>query len=138
MRLSFTVLSLSTLLLLNSCIALSIGTERKPSRIEAKGLGSAYAAIPGIEPFEGNIAQIGLFQDSARDGEWASVDIWPIGGVGVGFVGARIKLFIFEIGAGVFGYQPEPLAPKEECCTPPPDQEKKSEVKATPNSTTQN
>lgn len=138
MRLSLIVLSLFALSLLNSCISLRIGTEEKPSRIEAKGLGSAYAAIPGIEKFDGNIARIGLFEDTARDGEWASVDIWPIGGVGVGFVGARVKLFIFEIGAGIFGYQPQPLAPKEECCTPPPAPEKKNEVKATPNSTTQN
>lgn len=112
------VLLLMSVFCLVSCFSLSIGTKKDPSRIQMKGLASAYASADWIEPYDGTVMRAGIFSESDRDGEWASVDIWPLGGVGVGLVGARVRLLFFEIGAGVLAYKPQPRNSKESNAQP--------------------
>lgn len=109
------LLSLSLLpALLASCLSIQLGTEDRPSRLEMDGLASGYATIEAFPKYDGNILKAGIFQESARDGEWASIDIWPLGGVGVGLIGARVRVLFFEIGLGVLAYTPtRPPAPPE-------------------------
>lgn len=101
------LLSLSLLpALLASCLSIQLGTEDRPSRLEMDGLASGYATIEAFPKYDGTILKAGIFQESARDGEWASIDIWPLGGVGVGLIGARVRVLFFEIGLGVLAYTP--------------------------------
>ncbi|MBN2684227.1 MAG: hypothetical protein JXR40_03010 [Pontiellaceae bacterium] len=85
----------------------SISGDKSPVRVKSSGLVHSYAACNGIRPYDGTVLDAGIFGDN-RWGEIASLDVWPIGGVWVSFIGARIKLLPFELGAGVFGYDPEP------------------------------
>ncbi|MBN1518415.1 hypothetical protein JXA32_17770 [Candidatus Sumerlaeota bacterium] len=68
----------------------------------------SYMAGNGIRPYDGMILEAGVISDDDRWGDIVSLDIWPIGGVGVSFIGAKVKLLPFEIGFGVLGYDPEP------------------------------
>lgn len=104
--------------MLASCLSVQLGTEDRPSRLQMDGLASGYATIEAFPKYDGNILKAGLFQESARDGEWASIDIWPLGGIGVGFIGARVRVLFFEVGLGVLAYTP----------TRPPRQAEKVEV----------
>lgn len=92
----------------------SVSGDKSPVRVKSSGIVHSYAACNGIRPYDGTIVDAGIFDDN-RWGEIASLDVWPIGGVGVSFIGARIKLLPFELGAGIFGYDPEPeVYPKKE------------------------
>lgn len=95
---------------LSGCLSLSIGTQEKESAIHMDGLASGYAGFYPISKYNGTILKAGIFEESARDGEWASLDIWPLGGVGVGLLGARVRVLFLEVGAGVLAYTPR--APK--------------------------
>ncbi|MBN2703829.1 MAG: hypothetical protein JXR23_06420 [Pontiellaceae bacterium] len=85
----------------------SISGDKSPVRVKSSGLVHSYAACNGIRPYDGTLLDAGIFDDN-RWGEIVSLDIWPIGGMGMSFIGARIKLLPFELGAGILGYDPEP------------------------------
>jgi len=35
--------------------------------------------------------------------------LWPLGGIGIGFVGARVKILPIEFALGVLGYDATPV-----------------------------
>ena len=90
------------------CASLTVGT---PPRQESKGVFKGYMVYNGFRPYDGKILEAGVLSKNDRWGDIVSLDLWPIGGVGVSwvsFVGAKIKLLPFEIGFGVLGHYPEP------------------------------
>lgn len=101
--LSVALLALS----LPSCIGVSVGTDDEEF-FRIKGLGTAYAALPGIDDYDGKIVKIGLLGRSPGGGQLAGVEIWPLLKVGVGFVGAQVRVLPLELGAGVLFYHPSP------------------------------
>ena len=102
------------LLIAPSCISFRLTADQQPS-VKMRGLGTAYAGVSGIDEWDGNLIRLGLFQGTARAGEFFSLDIWPFGGVGVGVVGARVRVLPFEVGAGALLYHPRlPHRPEKE------------------------
>lgn len=77
-----------------------------------RGLGGSAYAVAGSDVFhrldDSNYLSAGIFKSAARKGEWASVDVWPLFGVGVGLAGARVQVLPFEVGLGVLAYKPSP------------------------------
>lgn len=94
-------------LALPSCIGVSVGTDDEEF-FRIKGLGTAYAALPGIDDYDGKIVKIGLLGRSPGGGQLAGIEIWPLLKVGVGFVGAQVRVLPLELGAGVLFYHPSP------------------------------
>ncbi|MHC4513394.1 MAG: hypothetical protein ACYTGW_03340 [Planctomycetota bacterium] len=95
---------LALLLLTPSCI-FRVSAEDDPS-LKMSGFGTAYAGYSGFDEWDGSLIQLGLLGGSGRAGEFFSLDIWPLGGVGVGLAGARVRVLPLEIGAGVLFYHP--------------------------------
>ncbi len=98
-------LLLGLLLLTPSCISFRLSAEDDP-QIRASGLGTAYVGYTGFDEWDGNIIKLGLFGGDGRAGEFFSLDIWPLGGVGLGVAGARVRVLPFEVGAGALLYHP--------------------------------
>ncbi len=107
-------LLLGLLLLTPSCISFRLSAEDDPS-IRASGIGTAYAGYSGFDKWDGTIIKLGLFGGEGRSGEFFSLDIWPLGGVGLGVAGARVRVLPFEVGAGALLYHPRlPKKPQPE------------------------
>ena len=90
------------------CVSVSVGTD-DDEFLRMRGLGTAYAAVPGIDDYDGKIIRIGLLSGAPDSGQLAGIDVWPLCSVGVGLVGARVRVLPFEIGAGVLFYTPQPI-----------------------------
>ena len=101
-------------MMLSGCVSMKVGMEKQPSRLQVEGIATGYAALSGIRPYDKTILKAGLFSETERDGEIASIDIWPLGGVGVGLAGGRIQLLSLDVGAGVLFYQPKPAKHSED------------------------
>ena len=91
------------------CIHVSAGFEEGPDRFEIDGPGVIYATADAWPRWNGNLLELGLFNQSERDGELVSLDLWPLFGVGVGVVGARVRVLMFEFGAATLFHDPLPL-----------------------------
>lgn len=88
------------------CIGVSVGTD-DDEFFRMRGLGTAYAAVPGIDDYDGKIIKLGLLSRSPAGAQLAGIDVWPLFSVGVGLVGARVRVLPLEVGAGVLFYEPK-------------------------------
>lgn len=87
---------------------LSVSGEKKPLQVSSSGVVDAYAACNGFRPYDGTILEAGVLDGDSRWGNLASLDVWPVGGLGISTIGARVKILPFELGFGILGYEPEP------------------------------
>ncbi len=110
----------------SGCLSVNVGTEKSgPGRVRMGGLVSGVADLNGISAYDGTLIRFGLLTNTPREGELVGLDIWPLAGVGVGFIGARVQLLPLQIGIGTLCYEPEaalnkPRAPEPEEPPPPP------------------
>ena len=102
------LLPLALLSLTPGCIGVSVGTD-DDEFFRMRGLGTAYAAVPGIDDYDGKIIKLGLLSRAPSGAQLAGIDVWPLFSVGIGLVGARVRVLPFEIGAGVLFYEPKPI-----------------------------
>ncbi len=65
--------------------------------------------------YDGNILDASFLGTGERKGELVMVDLWPFVGVGVGLVGARIRILPLEIGLGI-GFSAPSQATGDGCC----------------------
>lgn len=108
------LIHLSVFLLLGlistGCLSLNLGTDTSMPDYDFEGLGSAYASLTEIPPFDGTILEAHLIDDEQTDqDELVSLEIWPLGRIDVGLFGARLKLLPIELGAGTLFYAPLPM-----------------------------
>ena len=92
------------------CFSPGMKSTDDPVGLKYEGLGSAYVAFGPeiIGESDTRFIRGGLLGRATRPGEWVSLDVWPLFGVGVGLAGARIQLLPFEVGAGTLWYEPRP------------------------------
>jgi hypothetical protein len=95
---------------LTGCVSVRLGTGEEPPSFAVKGAGTAYAAMPGVTPYDGTILSFDLFRGGANSGELVSLHLWPIGGIDLGLLGIRAKFFPWEAGAGTLFYNPTTTA----------------------------
>lgn len=86
-----------------------MGTADGPKRLELTGAGTIYATHQAWRRWNGNVVEFGAFGGTERKGEFLSLDVWPLFGVGVGAIGARVRVLPIEIGFGTLFYEPLPL-----------------------------
>jgi hypothetical protein len=79
-----------------------------------EGLANGYATLSALHKYNGTILQFDLLSESLREGEIMSLDVWPLAGVSVGIVGARLRVLALEGGLGVIWYNPKPEAISKE------------------------
>jgi hypothetical protein len=91
--------------------SLKVGTrngEHSNTALRMRGLVNGYVSVDALRPYDGNILELGVLGASTRHGEIVSVDVWPLVGIGVGVVGVRTRVLVFETGIGVLFYDPKP------------------------------
>ena len=105
-----TLLFVGILSLTAGCFSPGVKSTSDPVGIKYEGLGSAYVAFGPeiIGESDTRFIRGGLLGSATRPGEWVSLDVWPLFGVGVGLAGARIQVLPFEVGAGILWYEPRP------------------------------
>ncbi|MBT3340052.1 MAG: hypothetical protein HOM34_06725 [Planctomycetes bacterium] len=103
--LAFFVLTLTP-----SCTVFTASTAASPPSLEIGGLVSAVVTVNGIRPYGNQVVRATMFDDEEPSGfgSLASLDVWPLGGVGFSVAGFRLKVLVFEIGVGTLGYSPQP------------------------------
>ena len=106
------LLSLCGLLSTSGCISFSIGTDRDPARVEVDGFADGYIRADALKPYDGTLLRFGLLTEAERHGEIFSLDVWPLFGVGIGLVGARVRILWVEAGLGNLFYRPRPATVK--------------------------
>lgn len=124
--------TLSLVFLLPGCISFKLSAEDDPS-LKASGLGSAYVGYTGFDEWDGTILRLGLLWGDGRAGEIFSFDVWPLGGIGIGLAGARVRVLPIELGAGALFYKPQ--LPKRHAAPPenlPPSGEPQGEPTQAP------
>jgi hypothetical protein len=93
------------------CVGVSVGTD-DDEFFRVRGLGTAYAALPGIDDYDGKILRVGLLARAPAGAQLAGIELWPLLSVGVGLVGARVRVLPVEVGAGALFYEPKPIRRK--------------------------
>lgn len=100
-----TLVVFALLFLVPGCISFRLSAEDDPS-LKYSGLGTAYAGYSGFDEWDGDLIKLGLLGGQGRAGEIFSLDIWPLGGVGIGLAGARVRVLPIELGVGALFYSP--------------------------------
>lgn len=105
-RFASLLIVLGAVAMLAGC-AVRLGKGDEPPRFEWAGLGSVYVGASGIRPYDdGSILRADVLKFD-RGGEIVSLEVWPVFGLGIGLVGARVQVLAVEAAAGVILYHPE-------------------------------
>ncbi|MCE5229110.1 hypothetical protein LLG95_05890 [bacterium] len=113
-----TLITLLLMTFLAGCASVEVGTGTQRHRSSNWCDINLALTFPAFDNYDGHIFRASLLD--CDEGELASVDVWPIASCGIGFVGARAKLFPVEVGFGFLGYDPKPTLPEPKC-KPKPD-----------------
>lgn len=114
MRIANMFVLLTAMVMLSGCVSFRIGTDTAPPAFKLSLPGSAYADYPGVPKYDGTIMRASLFRGGEYSGELFSLNIWPIGGIDLGLIGARLNLLGGEVGLGTLFYAPEPIKMESE------------------------
>lgn len=102
------VIPIVACVLLSGCASFTVGTDKNPPRIKSEGVANGYLCYNGFRKYDGKIIEASVLSDNDRWGDIFSLEIWPVGGMGISLVGTRVKILPFELGLGVLGYEPKP------------------------------
>lgn len=111
---------LSAVLLFSGCVSLRVGGGPDAEASVAAGLVNGYVSANAIRPYDGDILTLGILPGYGATGELASIDVWPLAGVGIGFLGARAHVLMLEASLGILFYHPRPWGPPAPPPPPPP------------------
>lgn len=98
------------------CIRFKAGVYPESYKPDFRGWINGYATHKEMRGYDGTILKLSTFDDTERPGELLSVDLWPLAGIGIGPLGARVRILPFGFGFGTIAYDPTPqpqTAPKK-------------------------
>jgi len=99
------LLTLCLALCLSSCVSLRIGPDEDFLRM--RGLVRVNGTLNGLDDWDGHTwLDFGLFTNTDGRAEITSLELGPLAAVGVGLIGARVRLLGLEIGIGTLFYDP--------------------------------
>ena len=102
------------LVLSGGCIRLKAGFYPESYKADFQGWFKGYASYKEMPKWDGALLKIATFDDSERPGELLTLDIPFLAGVGIGPIGARIRILPFALGVGTIAYDPKPHYDKAE------------------------
>jgi hypothetical protein len=114
----------AVLLLSNGCIRLKAGFYPESYKADFQGWFKGYASYKEMPAWDGTFLKIATFDDNERPGELLTLDIPFLAGVGIGPLGARIRILPFALGVGTIAYDPKPQYDKAEKKTRKKEQKK--------------
>jgi len=104
-----TVFLLAAVLVLTSgCIRLKTGFYPESYKADFQGWFKGYASYKEMPTWDGTFLKIATFDDNERPGEMLTLDIPFLAGVGIGLLGARVRILPFALGVGTIAYDPKP------------------------------
>ena len=104
-----TVFLLAAVLVLTSgCIRLKTGFYPESYKADFQGWFKGYASYKEMPTWDGTFLKIATFDDNERPGEILTLDIPFLAGVGIGLLGARVRILPFALGVGTIAYDPKP------------------------------
>ncbi|MCE5228238.1 hypothetical protein LLG95_01395 [bacterium] len=109
MRIAQSLTLIAAVVLLTGCVNFRIGTETEMPDLTVKLPGSAYADYVGVPAYSGTILHGAILPGGERSGELIALHMWPIGGLDLGLIGARVNILGAEAGAGTLLYAPGAL-----------------------------
>lgn len=92
---------------LAGCLSIKAGNGPGAAVVRMDGPVQAHVSA-GPPARSSSVVNVGVLRGTQRDGELASVDVWPLFGVGVGVLGARASILGLEVGVGTLFYDPQP------------------------------
>jgi len=92
----------------SGCIRLTAGVYPESYKPQFRGWMNGYATHTEMRGYDGTILTFATFSDAERPGELLSLDLWPLAGIGIGPIGARVRVLPFGIGFGAIAYDPHP------------------------------
>lgn len=102
---------------MSSCVSLRIGPDS--DFLEMKGLANVYGTFDGLDSWDGHTwFDFGLFTNTDGRSELASLELGPLAAVGVGLLGARVRVLGLEIGLGTLFYNPRRRSKQEPVAEP--------------------
>ena len=90
---------------LSACSTLNVNLHSTPPEFPEATF-DLHGTTEALGDYDGDIIDASFLGTGARKGELAMIDIWPFVGVGVGPLGARIRILPIEIGVGLGFYAP--------------------------------
>jgi hypothetical protein len=90
----------------SSCVHVNVGTESEFFDVDSPV--SAYGTVDALEDWDGDVLDMGVFSDHRGRNEIFHLELGPLFGFGVGFVGARVRVLPLEFGAGSLFYDARP------------------------------
>ena len=100
---------LAVLLILTSgCIRIKTGFYPESYKADFQGWFKGYASYKEMPKWDGTILKIATFDDDNRPGELLTLDIPFLAGIGIGPIGARVRILPFALGVGTIAYDPKP------------------------------
>jgi len=90
------------------CIRVKAGFYPESYKADFQGWFKGYASYKEMPAWDGTFLKIATFDDSERPGEFLTLDIPFLAGVGIGPIGVRIRILPFALGVGTIAYDPKP------------------------------
>ncbi len=93
--------------LATGCSTFRAGPERAQKSFAYQGPIGAYASASDLRAYDGDLLQADLWSNSQQPGELLNLDLWPIGGIGIGAFGVRAHIASLGAGIGFIFYHPK-------------------------------
>ena len=93
-------------LTLAGCGSMDVRTDGD-YKIGFEGPLQGYMNTGDIPAYGGEVLSLGWLGGAERSGDVVSMDLWPIGGFGVGLIGARVNILWLDLGLGTGFYDPD-------------------------------
>jgi hypothetical protein len=96
------------LVLTSGCIRFKTGFYPESYKADFQGWFKCYGSYKEMPKWDGTILKIATFDEDTRPGELLTIDIPFLAGVGIGPIGARVRILPFALGVGTIAYDPKP------------------------------
>lgn len=92
---------------LSSCATARWGPGHYQKTFHKEGKLGGYLSYTDLRRYDGDLVQFDVWNDSIQNGEIINMDLWPIGGIGLGGFGMRGHLGPIGGGIGTLWYIPD-------------------------------
>lgn len=98
---------LLALVILTGCTSIRTGPGLFQKHFGYEGKLGGYASYTDLRGYDGALLQIDFLNNEQQPGEVLNLDLWPLGGIGLGPIGLRGHLFWIGGGMGTLFYIPD-------------------------------
>ena len=98
---------LGTAIFASGCTSIRTGPGLYQKHFGYEGKLGGYLSYTDLQGYDGDVLQIDVMNDEQQPGELLNLDLWPLGGLGLGPIGLRGHLLWIGGGMGTLFYIPD-------------------------------